>query len=163
MQEARLLVDASGYIRYTTRLIDEPAVGHGDCSSHETVPFLPSESYLWVPTILNAMGGSDWAQQLVPALPSHAELQADGAPDNDWSLDDLVAAAREAIWGDCATVHLRKEDITTRQGGFVYFKLAFQERLSKCLQNHPAYKNTQAWMLARFNRATKEVLYSIHN
>ena len=145
------MVNKGSYNRYMTRLIEEPAIG----SSYNSG--LPSESYLWVPIVLNAMGGSEWAGRLVEALPSQAELQADGAPEN-WNLDDLVAAVKEAIWGDSASVYLRAGDIAKRRGGFIYLKPAFQEQLSTCLQNHPAYKGAQTWMLARFNRARDTVM-----
>jgi hypothetical protein len=149
-----VFVNTGGYNCYTTCLIDEQAVG--SCSSHEMS--LPSESYLWVPIILHAMGGSVWAMQFVPALPSREELQADSALDSDWSLDDLVVAVREAIWGDSASVYLHKEDISMRTGGFVYFQKDFQEQLSTCLQNHPAYKGAQTWMLSRFTSARDKVI-----
>jgi hypothetical protein len=162
IQEACLIIDGGRYNSYPTCLIDEQAVD----SSSSLEMLLPSESYLWVPIILNAMGGSDWAEQFVPALPSQAELQQDGAPNDNWSLDDLAAAVKEVIWGDSASVHLKAGDISRREGGFVYFGQAFQEQLSTCLQSHQAYKGAQAWMQARFCArcalTRSEVLYSMH-
>jgi hypothetical protein len=157
--EAQSLVDKGSYACYTTRLIEEPAFVL--CSNTNKMR-LPKESYLWVPMILNSMGGANWAEQFVPALPSQEEMHDDGAP-NGWSPDDLVAAVREVIWGESARIHLRAEDITSRGEQFVYFKQDFQEKLSSCLQNTPAYNGALAWMEARFNRARERVFYPMHN
>jgi hypothetical protein len=154
------MVEAFNYTRYTVRLIDEPAVA---VSSSGQEAGLPSESFLWVTIILHAISGSHWAEQFVQALPPNDEMHADGAPAG-WTLNDLVVAVNTAIFGDEARLRLTAADITTRQGGFVYFNPAFQQQLSECLQDDPAYIGAQAWMLARFDRARNivEVRYSMH-
>ena len=140
-------MDLGGHTRYSVRLVDEPAflMAGGEM-------LLPSDSYFWVPVVLNAMGGADWAHKFVPALPSPEELLEDGAPAG-WSLEGLVAEVKAAVWGPDARVPLNTEDILQRTGGFVYFAAGFQDRLSSSLESGQAYIGAQAWMHARFDRA----------
>ena len=140
-------MELGGHTRYSVRLVDEPAFSMAGGEK-----LLPSESYFWVPVVLNAMGGADWAQKFVPALPSPRELLEDGAPEG-WSLEGLVADVKAAVWGPGAMVPLNKEDIVRRKGGFVYSAPGFQDRLRSSLESGQAYTGAQAWMHARFDRA----------
>ena len=156
MQQACSLVEQKGYNCYPRRLFDEPAIVNDSRQGCR----MQTLSFLLVPVVLTAMGGSKWAQRFVPALPSKEELQTDGAPED--FLDDLVDATKEVIWGIVPRVHLRADNITKRDGQFFYMDSAFQDQLIESLQNHPAYIGAQKWMLARFNKARDKVLYTIY-
>jgi hypothetical protein len=156
MLQARTLVEKNGYHCYTKRLVDEPASANDSGQG----PRLPTQSFLLVPVVLIAMGGSSWAQQFV-SLPSTDELRADASPED--FFDDLVDATREAIWGNVPTVHLRAGNITKRDGKYFYLDRVFQEQLIQSLQNHPAYIGAQKWMLVRFNKAREKVLHHHHD
>ncbi len=145
-------MDSCNKQRYLKSLIDEPAFSKDPNGEMR----LPDLSPLLVPLVLNALGGAIWAGKFVVALPSSEELFSDGAPEN-WSLKLLAAEVRAAVWGQHRAVSLYKKDISTRQGGFVYFSPEFQDRLCSSLESGPGpgYAGAQAWMLARFNRACR--------
>ena len=150
-------MDEGGFSRHTVSVIGGPRF-YGTMNK----PTRPRTSFLWRSIIVHAIGTPAWADKFVQALPSQAEMQADGA-DAEGSLEDLVTDARTAIWengGNC--IHLNKDHIRKLDDGTVYFGTAFQDGLIERLEGKASYDWAQRWIQSRFDKATTRNLRQVH-
>jgi len=148
-EDACRVVDEGSYARYAIPLLDERTYSLNAAAGCMQ---LRSESYLWVPVALHAMGGANWANKYVPGL-GLGDAQEGGS----W-VGNLVAAVRAAVWEPGGTCPLYREDIAPWGGGFVGLSRAFQDRLRASLERSDAsaYREAQAWMLDKYTRVASE-------